>query len=118
MGASRAFTTAASRPGTWRALIDTGADMMAISPAAAAALRPQRIGGVPLGRVGGGAILHNTYDVRIRFGGHAGPGRWFPVEAVEARPATPGVDMLIGMDLLLRIDMAWEGTRRLVLLSH
>ena len=92
--------------------------MTAISPAVVAALRPLRIGSVPLGRAGGGISLHDTYDVRVRFGGHAGRGRWYPLEAVEAQPATTGVDVLIGMDLLIRIDMSWEGTRRLVLLSH
>ena len=32
VGASRAFTGPANRPDTWKALIDTGAEMTAISP--------------------------------------------------------------------------------------
>ena len=63
-------------------------------------------------------VWRDTYDVRIRFGGHSGPGRWFSVEVVEVQPATPDVDVLIGMDLLIKIDLAWMGTRRLVLLNH
>jgi hypothetical protein len=60
----------------------------------------------------------DTYDVRIRFGGHALSGRWFNPEAVEVPPATAGVDVLIGMELLLQIDMTWFGPRRLLLLSY
>ena len=118
VGASRPFTGPANRPDTWKALLDTGADMTAISPSIVAALQPQQIGKVPVSRAGGRTVWHDTYYVRIRFGGHTGPGRWFAVEAVEVQPATPDVDVLIGMDLLIKIDMAWIGSRRLVFLTH
>ncbi len=42
----------------------------------------------------------------------------FTIEAVEVQPAAPNVDVLIGMDLLIKIDMAWIGSRRLLLLNH
>ena len=104
-------------PGTWRALIDTGSDMTAISPGVVVALHPMRIGTQPVARPGGGAVACDTYDVRLRIGGHATAGRWFELEAVEAQPATPDIDVLVGMDLLLRIDMIWRGSlRRLVLM--
>ena len=45
-------------------------------------------------------------------------GRWFSREAVEVQPATAGIDILIGMELLLKIDMAWLGPRRLLFLSY
>jgi predicted aspartyl protease len=118
VGASRLFTGPANRPDTWKALIDTGADLTVISPAVVLATQPQQIGNVPVTRAGGVTVWHNTFDVRIRFGGHSGPGRWFAVEAVEVQPATPDVDVLIGMDLLIRIDMAWIGSRGLVLINH
>ncbi len=118
VGASRSLTGPANRPDTWRALIDTGADMTVISSAVVAALQPQKLGTAPVGRAGGGRSFPLTYDVRLRFGGHAGPGRWYPAEAVEVQPATPNVDVLIGMDLLIRIDMGWAGPRRLVFLNH
>lgn len=118
VGASRAFTGNANRPDTRAALIDTGADMTVISPTVVATLHPQRIGGVPIRRAGGGSVWADTYDIRIRFGGHVGPGRWFSVEAVEVAPADPDVEVLVGMDLLLQIDMVWIGARRLALLSH
>jgi predicted aspartyl protease len=118
VAASRAITSATNRPASWRALIDTGADMTAISPAVVAALRPQFLDRVTVQRAVGGLVWHNTYLVRVRFGGRAAPGQWFNVEAVEVLPATPDVDVLIGMDLLLKIDMAWNGPGRLVLLNH
>jgi hypothetical protein len=117
VGASRAFTGPANRPDTRKAPIDTGADMTSISPSVVSALRPQQIGNVPV-RASGVTVWHDTFNVRIRFGGHTGQGRWFAVEAVEFQPATPDVDVLIGMDLLIRIDMAWIGSRRLVWLNH
>jgi hypothetical protein len=40
------------------------------------------------------------------------------LEAVEVQPATANVDILIGTDLLLQIDMAWLGPRRLLLLRY
>jgi predicted aspartyl protease len=118
VGASRTFTSPANRPNTWKALVDTGADMTVISPSVVSALQPQQIGNVPVSRAGSMTVWRGTYDVRIRFGGHAGPGRWYSVEAIEVQPAAPDVDVLIGMDLLIEIDMAWIGSRRLVLLNH
>jgi hypothetical protein len=118
VGASRAWTGPDNRPRTWTALIDTGADVTAVSPAVLAALRPQPIGVQGIGRAAGPNVVLHSYDVRVRFGGHAAPGRWFNLEVVGARPATPGVDVLIGMDLLLGVDMVWAGAHRLLLLSH
>ena len=118
VGASRAFTSPANRPKTWKALIDTGADMTVVSPSVVSSLQPQLIGNIPVGRVGTSATWRDTYDVRIRFGGHVGPGRWYAIEAVEVSPVTPDVDVLIGMDLLIKIDMAWIGSRRLVRINH
>jgi predicted aspartyl protease len=115
---SKTYARWGGPPGTWKALIDTGATMTAISPGVVAALQPLRLGGQPIRRAGGGSALHYTYDVRIRFSGHSVRGRWFRLEAVETQPATADVDILIGMDLLLKIDMAWLGPRRLVFLSY
>ena len=46
------------------------------------------------------------------------PGRWFSLEAVEVQPATADVSVLIGHDILLQIDMAWLGPRRLLVFSY
>lgn len=104
-------------PGRWRALIDTGSDMTAISPAIVAALQPMRLGAQAVRRPVGGMEWCDTYDVRIRFGGRV-QGRWFPIEAIEVQPATTDVDVLIGMDLLLQINMDWRGPRGLLILRH
>jgi hypothetical protein len=114
----KAYVSWGGPPGTWKALIDTGADVTAISPDVVPALQPMKIGTQPVRRPGGGAVLRDTYDIRLRFGGHAVRGRWFSLEAVEVQPATADIDILIGMDLLLQIDMAWLGPRRLLLLSY
>jgi hypothetical protein len=103
-------------PGKWRAMIDTGSDMTAISPAIVASLQPMRLGAQPVGRPVGGYVWYDTYDVRLRFGSR-GRGQWFHVEAVELQPATTNVDLLIGMDILLQIDMAWHGPRGQLVLS-
>lgn len=118
LSVSKTYAPWGGPPGTWKALIDTGAVMTAISPGIVAALRPLRIGIQPVGRAGGGSALQYTYDIRIRFGGHSTRGRRFNLEAVETQPATANVDLLIGMDLLLKIDMAWLGTRKLLFLSY
>ena len=118
VGASQRFTGPTNRPDTRKALIDTGADMTVVSPHVVTALRPQRMSSVRYSGIGGGTVWLPTYDVRVRFGGHAGPGRWFAIEAVEVQPATPDVDVLIGMDLLLRIDLAWFGQQRRIEMTH
>jgi len=100
------------------ALIDTGADMTAISPDMVATLKPLLIGIQPIKRADGSIATANTYEVRVRFGGTGGEGRSYSVEAVEARPATPGVDMLIGVDLLLRLRMLWDGRGRILKIVH
>jgi len=105
-------------PGTWKALIDTGAVMTAISPGVVAALQPPRLGIRPVRRAGGVSTMQYTYDIRVRFGGHSARRRWFRLEAVETQPATADIDILIGMDLLLKIDMGWLGPRRLLFLSY
>ncbi len=114
----RVYAPWGGAPGTWKALIDTGADMSAISPGIVAALRPMKIGAQPVSRAGGGRAVCDTYDIRVRFGGHARPGRWFSLEAVEVQPATADVSVLIGLDILLQIEMAWHGPRRLLVLSY
>jgi hypothetical protein len=91
--------------------------MTAISPNAVAALRPLKLGTQPVRRAGGRFTMHDTYDIRIRFGGHSAQGRWFNLEAVEIQPATAGVGVLIGLELLLKIDMVWLGPRKRLFLS-
>src|SRR5207249_1503851 len=90
---------------TKNALIDTGSTATAVSPAVRAALKPMKIGRARVHLPGIGVVWNDTYFLRLKFGGHAGPGRWFGLEVIEYQPSTPYVDVLIGMDLLIRINM-------------
>ena len=112
------MTGPTNRPATWRALVDTGASITVVSPSVISEAHAAANRVLTVHRAGGVVDFQPTYDLRIRFGGHAGPGRWFAVEAAEILPATPDVDVLIGMDILVRIDMVWSGSGRVVLLNH
>jgi hypothetical protein len=106
------------------ALIDTGSSMTAIDPAIVAALRPLRLGTVELTRPGGAMVWAQSYDIRLAF--EPDPqharwwqyGQWFDLEAIETTPASAGVDVLIGQDLLHKVVMAWDGPRWRLLLMY
>jgi hypothetical protein len=66
---------------------------------------------------GVGVVWDDTYFVRLKFGGHNARGRWFGLEVVVYQPTTPDVDVLIGMDLLVRLKMTWDGPRGLLVLT-
>jgi hypothetical protein len=106
------------------ALIDTGAVMTAIDAKITAALRPRRLATVDVARPGGTTTKAPTYDIRIAFEPdpqHARwwvHGHWFELEAIEAPPASPGVDVLIGQDLLHHVVMPWDGPRWRLLLMY
>jgi hypothetical protein len=106
------------------ALIDTGSSMTAIDFTITAALRPLRLGTVKLTRPGGTTIRAQSYDIRLAF--EPDPqharwwqyGRWFDLEAIETTPASAGVDVLIGQDLLQKVVMSWDGPRWRLLLMY
>jgi hypothetical protein len=106
------------------ALIDPGSVMTAISPTIATALRPLRLGTVDVSRPGGTIRRTPTYDIRLAFEPDPQParwwmqGHWFKLEAVEALPVSPAVDVLIGQDLLDRVVMSWDGPRGRLLLMY
>jgi hypothetical protein len=50
-----------------------------------------------------------TYAVRLNFEGHLTGNPWFDAEVLVADPATPGVDVLVGMDVISQL--AWIPTR-------
>ena len=76
-----------------------------------AVVQPQQVGVVPITRPNGTNAWIDSFDARIQFGGQ---GRFHDVEAVEAQPATPGVDVWIGLDLPLQIRMGWDGRGKLL----
>lgn len=91
------------------ALIDTGASASAISSRVVAQVQPLSIGSATLNRVGVAVFPVMRYDVRLKFESHLSPGRWFDMRVVETAPATPGVDVLIGQDLLLELTLLDNG---------
>lgn len=107
------YTGARNPPRTWTALIDTGANMSVISPAAVAASMPPELGYFMVGRAGGFDTPEATYDIRLRLGGHRDEAsHWFRLEVVGLQPATPHVDVILGTDLLLQLELSWRGPQR------
>ena len=96
-------------PGTYNGLIDTGSMRTAISPSVHAAVQCQQVGQFPVNRPGQKAALVPSFDIRLRFEGHLGQYPWFDAEALLIRPATPGVDVIIGQDVLSRLCMVYNG---------
>lgn len=96
-------------PRSYIALIDTGASTSAISPRVAADVQPQYVGGTSLKRPGAPSIEVRRYEIRLKFDGHLTPGRWLDLITAETAPATPGVDVLIGRDLLSRLTLLYNG---------
>jgi hypothetical protein len=96
-------------PRSYVALVDTGASRSAISPRIVADVQPQRVGDAALERPGAVTGSSHIYDVRLKLEGHLTPGRWFGLRVVETAPATPGVDVLIGQDLLLQLTLLYNG---------
>jgi hypothetical protein len=100
------------------ALIDTGATITAISSQVNGALQPQQIGTVLYRRPGQIASWVPSYLVQLDFTTHLRPGPPFHLEVIEENPATPGVDVLLGQDLLEKVIMVWDGPRGRLLLTY
>ncbi len=105
------------------ALIDTCATMTAVAPPIIAAPRPRKLGNIEITRPTAVSLSAQTDDIRIAF--EPDPqqeewwlrGRWFVAEAIAAPPASAGVDVLIGQDILSQIVMSWDGPRWCLLLD-
>jgi len=104
-------------PRVYNALIDTGASSTGISPRVVNDVRPQLTGKAPVGRVGASLIV-NAYDIGIKFEHYLQPGPWYDLEAVEVAPATPGVDVLIGRDMLKKVTLLYDGLNGKLVLMH
>jgi predicted aspartyl protease len=104
-------------PRSYAALIDTGASRSAISPKVVSEIRPELLESLSV-RGPGAELATDAFFVRIQFAHHLEPGRWYELEVVEVAPATLGVDVLIGRDLLENITMLYDGSNgKLVLLD-
>jgi len=100
------------------ALIDTGASMTAVDPFVVKYLGIVQSGFTEVSVPGeSGAVakkVYPLYDIAIFLEEHPQQGRW--VRAVGVLPATPGVSLLIGRDILDRSRFVYDGVlRRFVL---
>jgi predicted aspartyl protease len=105
-------------PSSWTALVDTGAMRTAISPAVVRNLRPRPGDSVAIRRPTSGVRRSLIYDLELKFDGHLSIGRWFDLEVVAAQPATPGIDVLVGMDLLKQLHLYLSGPDGKLVLSY
>jgi hypothetical protein len=58
------------------------------------------------------------YSVRLNFEGQLSKNPWFDLEVVVVDPATPEVDVLIGMDVLSRLVLFYEGANGTMVLAY
>jgi hypothetical protein len=99
-------------------LIDTGATRTAISDAVLQALQLSISGSTSYLRPGVPEMLVAKYAMRLKFEGHLSGNPWFDLEVVVADAASPGVDVLIGMDVLSRLVPFYEGVNGTMVLSY
>ncbi len=117
-GAIQARMGLGGPPLTKSGLVDTGATYTAISNAVYQALQPTDSGSASARRPGGTQESVSTYAVRLNFEGHLSGNPWFDLDVVVADPATPGIDVLIGMDVLSRVVLFFEGVNGTMILSY
>jgi len=106
------------------ALIDTGASMTAIDPSTIAVLHPRKRERIEITRPLAESLWAMTYDIGLAFEPDPAQrewwlrARWFNVKVIAAPPASAGVDVLIGQDILSQIVMSWDGPRWKLLLMY
>jgi hypothetical protein len=118
VGATQAGLGLGGSPLSKTGLIDTGATRTAISDAVYQALQPAVSGSAPFRRPGAPHVVVPTYAVRLNFEGHLSGNPWFDLDVVVADPATPAIDVLIGMDVLSQLVLFYEGVNGTMILSY
>jgi hypothetical protein len=118
VGAARAAAGLGGPPLSRTGLIDTGATRTAISDAVYQVLRPAASGSTQYRRPGVPPVLVARYAVRLNFEGHLSGNAWFDLDVVVADPATPGVDVLVGMDVLSQLVLFYEGVNGTMVLAY
>jgi hypothetical protein len=99
-------------------LIDTGAARTAISEAVYQLLRPMASIPVTYRRPGMTQVNAWTHAVRLKFEGHLAPNPRFDLDVVVEDPATPGIDVLIGMDLISQVALFYEGVSGTMIVAY
>jgi hypothetical protein len=104
-------------PRSYVGLIDIGASRTAISPQVVAELQPRLLRPRHVVRPGT-SFIADTYELQLKLDHHLQPGTWYDVEAVEVAPASPGVDVLIGRDLLKHVTLLYDGPNGKLVLMY
>jgi hypothetical protein len=118
VGATQARLGLGGPPQSRTGLIDTGASRTAISDAVYRVLQPVVSGSALYQRPGVPAVLVARHAVRLNFEGHLSSNPWFDLEVVVADPATPGVDVLVGMDVISQLVLFYEGVNGTMILAY
>jgi hypothetical protein len=118
VGSSQAVRGLGGPPQSVTGLIDTGAVGTAISRSVYQALQPAIVGTTSYRRPGVAPVSAATYAVRLNFEGHLTGNPWFDLEVLVADPATPGVDVLVGMDVLSQLVLFYEGVNGTMILAY
>ena len=120
VGAVQARSGLGGPPLSRTGLIDTGASRTAISEAVLQALQLSSIGTTSYVRPGVPEVLVAKYAIRLNFEGHLSKNPWFDLGSVRrcADPATPGVDVLVGMDVLSQLALFYEASNGTMILAY
>jgi hypothetical protein len=118
VGATQAGLGLGGPPLSRTGLIDTGASRTAISNAVYQVLRPAASGSASYRRPGRSPVIVTKYAVRLNFEGHLSNNPWFELDVIVANPVTPGVDVLVGMDVISRLVLFYEGVNGTMLLAY
>jgi hypothetical protein len=105
----------AGTPQTVQGLVDTGASISTVSDRVAGAAGLVQTGSVPIGGVGG------TSERPIFAAAFTLPQYGVTIDPLEVGGVTipmPGVDILIGRDVLKAVHLAWQGPAGLFNLTH
>jgi hypothetical protein len=118
VGATQARLGFGGPPLSRTGLIDTGASRTAISDAVYQVLQPAVSGSAWYQRPGQPGVRVDLYAIRLNFEGHLSGNPWFDLDAVVADPATPGVDVLVAMDVLSQLALFYEGVSGTLILAY
>ena len=117
-GRARRVEASGGSPRSVTGLIDMGAGRTAISRSVYRGLQPVIVGTTTYRRPGVPASSVATYAVRLNFEGHLSGNPWFDAEVLVADPATPGVDVLVGMDVISQLVLFYEGVNGTMVLAY
>jgi hypothetical protein len=81
-------------------------------------LQPTVVGAASYRRPGVAEVVVATYAVRLNFEGHLAGNPWFDLEVLVAEPATPGVEVLVGMDVISQLVLFYEGVNGTMVLAY